>query len=289
MSIETLVTSDQQTAKLQQIWVECFRSVVGQVAGYPVAVVAAGEQECAAAQAAQNKSPVWMLFTAGKSLRGEMAILATEVEALFFAQLFVSEPFDPANAFDKDRRDAYEELIRQVLGQVATALKGVTNGEVEVKPSGSDAPNWPGSSRMGIRLESEKFQPVHLVLVATAELLQSLRPASPENTASAKKSEVRAPAAPELSATENTNLELLLDVKLEATIRFGQKQMLLREILELHPGTAVALDRQVDEPVELLVGGRMVAWGEVVIVDGNYGLRITEILSPQQRIESLGT
>jgi flagellar motor switch protein FliN/FliY len=81
---------------------------------------------------------------------------------------------------------------------------------------------------------------------------------------------------------------LLLEVRLDATIRFGQKQMLLREILELHPGTAIALDRQVQEPVELLVGGRVVAQGEVVIVDGNYGLRITEILSPQQRIESLG-
>lgn len=83
-------------------------------------------------------------------------------------------------------------------------------------------------------------------------------------------------------------MELLLDVRLDASIRFGQKRMLLRDILELHPGTAVALDRQVQEPVELLVGGHAVAQGEVVIVDGNYALRITEILSALQRIDSLG-
>jgi flagellar motor switch protein FliN/FliY len=82
---------------------------------------------------------------------------------------------------------------------------------------------------------------------------------------------------------------LLLDVALDATIRFGQKQMLLRDILDLHPGVAISLDRHLEEPVELLIGGRKVARGEVVIVDGNYGLRITEIVSPQQRIESLRT
>jgi flagellar motor switch protein FliN/FliY len=103
------------------------------------------------------------------------------------------------------------------------------------------------------------------------------------------KVEESAAPAPELSPPRSANLELLLDVKLDATIRFGQKQMLLREVLDLHPGIAVALDRQVEEPVELLVGGRTVARGEVVIVDGNYGLRITEILSPQHRIESLRT
>ena len=82
-------------------------------------------------------------------------------------------------------------------------------------------------------------------------------------------------------------MELLLDIKLSATIRFGQRRMLLREILEIHPGAAIELDRNVQDPVDLLVGGRVIARGEVVIVDGNYGLRILEIVSPQQRIALL--
>ncbi len=289
MSVETLVSADPQAAQLQRIWVECFRAVLGQIAGFPVTVEPATEQESAAAHAAPDKQPIWELFAASKALRGDMAILTTEAEALPLAQLLVSEPPDPSAAFDKDRRDAYEEFTRQVLGLVATGLKSVAGGEVELKPSGSEAPSWPGASCLGIRITGEKFQPIHLDLIATTELLQSLRPAPPEKAPAPKKAEAPAPEPPELSAARSSNLELLLDVKLDATIRFGRKQMLLREILELHPGSAVALDRQVEEPVELLIGGRMVAWGEVVIVDGNYGLRITEILTPQQRIETLRT
>jgi flagellar motor switch protein FliN/FliY len=230
-----------------------------------------------------------MIFSASKALKGEMAIQTDETGALPLAQILISEPPDPAVPFDKDHRDAYEELLRQVLGQVATGLKSVAGGEVEIKPVGSDAPDWPGAIRHGIRIAGEKFEPIHLTLVVSPELTKSLQLSAKPTQAAVPKVEESAAPAPELSPPRSANLELLLDVKLDATIRFGQKQMLLREVLDLHPGIAVALDRQVEEPVELLVGGRTVARGEVVIVDGNYGLRITEILSPQHRIESLRT
>lgn len=84
-----------------------------------------------------------------------------------------------------------------------------------------------------------------------------------------------------------SNLDLLLDVVLEATLRFGERQMLLREILELHPGSVVELNRRIQEPAELLVAGRVIAHGEVVIVDGSYGLRITDVAHPHQRLESV--
>ncbi|MGA8220407.1 MAG: FliM/FliN family flagellar motor switch protein [Candidatus Acidiferrales bacterium] len=84
-----------------------------------------------------------------------------------------------------------------------------------------------------------------------------------------------------------SNLDLLLDVVLEATLRFGERQMLLREILELHPGSVVELNRRIQEPAELLVAGRVIAHGEVVIVDGSYGLRITDVSHPHQRLESV--
>jgi flagellar motor switch protein FliN/FliY len=289
MSVETPISIDSPAALLQRIWVDCFRGVLGQVAGFPVAVEPESEEESAAAESSQDKPKVWVLFAASKALHGEMAILSTDTGALLLAQILMSEPPDPAVPFDKDRQDAYEELLRQVVGQIATSLKSAAGGEVEIKPSGSDAPVWPNASRAGIRITGEKFAPIRLVLVVTAELARSFRPpqeASPAAAPTAK----QAPASQSvLSAGRTSNLELLLDVTLAATIRFGQKQMLLREILELHPGVAITLDRHVEEPVELLVGGRMIARGEVVIVDGNYGLRITEIVSPQQRIESLRT
>ncbi len=75
-------------------------------------------------------------------------------------------------------------------------------------------------------------------------------------------------------------LDLLLDVQLEATIRFGEKQLLLRDILSARPGTVIELDRDLNQPADLLVAGRLIARGEVVVVDGNFGLRVTELANP---------
>ena len=70
---------------------------------------------------------------------------------------------------------------------------------------------------------------------------------------------------------------MLLDVELEATLRFGCREMPLGEILELGPGDVVQLDRHVSDPVDLIVGDKIVARGEVVLVNGNFGLRVTEV------------
>jgi flagellar motor switch protein FliN len=77
------------------------------------------------------------------------------------------------------------------------------------------------------------------------------------------------------------NLDLLLDVELAVTLRFGARSMLLREILELGTGAVVELDRRVEEPADLLLDGRLIARGEVVVVDGNYGLRVLEVILPR--------
>jgi len=92
-------------------------------------------------------------------------------------------------------------------------------------------------------------------------------------------------AAPEAARREN--LDLLLGIELGVMLRFGRRQATLREVLELAVGAVVELDREIQEPVELLLNGRVIARGEVVIVDGNYGLRVTEVASPRHRIDSL--
>ena len=76
------------------------------------------------------------------------------------------------------------------------------------------------------------------------------------------------------------NLKLVMDVELNVSLRFGQRQMPLRDVLELNNGSVIELDRMVDEPVELFLDGKLIARGEAVVVDGNYGLRITEIPQP---------
>ena len=76
------------------------------------------------------------------------------------------------------------------------------------------------------------------------------------------------------------NLKMVMDVELNVSLRFGQRQLPLRDVLELSSGSVVELDRMVDEPVELYLDGKLIARGEAVVVDGNYGLRVTEIPQP---------
>jgi flagellar motor switch protein FliN len=83
------------------------------------------------------------------------------------------------------------------------------------------------------------------------------------------------------------NLGLLMDVELGVMLQFGCRQATLREVLELAIGAVLELDREIQEPVDLLLNGRVVARGEVVVIDGNYGLRVTEVASARQRVDSL--
>ncbi|WP_371731889.1 flagellar motor switch protein FliN [Thermaerobacter sp. PB12/4term] len=82
-------------------------------------------------------------------------------------------------------------------------------------------------------------------------------------------------------------LDLLLDVPLQLTVELGQTQRTVRELLEMAPGTVVELDRLAGEPVDLLVNGRLIARGEVVVIDENFGIRITDIVSPGERLRRL--
>jgi flagellar motor switch protein FliN/FliY len=72
-----------------------------------------------------------------------------------------------------------------------------------------------------------------------------------------------------------------MDLELEVTLRFGGRNLLLKDVLELGPGSVLELDRQVQEPADLLLDGKMIARGEVVMVNGNYGLRVSEVFTSQ--------
>lgn len=83
------------------------------------------------------------------------------------------------------------------------------------------------------------------------------------------------------------NIDLLLDVKLPVSIELGRATLPISEILDWSQGSVIELDRLAGEPVDLLVNQRLVAKGEVVVVDEKFGLRITSLISPRERLESL--
>lgn len=92
---------------------------------------------------------------------------------------------------------------------------------------------------------------------------------------------------PRGSATAPPNLDMILDINLVVTARLGRVELPIQEILSLGPGSIIEVGHLVDEPVELLVNNKLIARGDVVVVDEKFGLRITEIVSTRERIQSL--
>ncbi|HZT43109.1 MAG TPA: flagellar motor switch protein FliN [Chthonomonadaceae bacterium] len=90
-----------------------------------------------------------------------------------------------------------------------------------------------------------------------------------------------------LDTTLPRGLELILDIPLEVTVELGRVRMLIKDVLALASGSIVELDKVAGEPVDLLVNGRLVAKGEVVVIEDNFGIRITEIVSPEDRVAGL--
>jgi flagellar motor switch protein FliN/FliY len=82
------------------------------------------------------------------------------------------------------------------------------------------------------------------------------------------------------AAPARGGLDLLHDVEMEVTAELGRTRMSVRELLSLQPGTVIELDRAAGGPADLLVNGRLIARGEVVVIDENFGIRITEIVPP---------
>jgi flagellar motor switch protein FliN/FliY len=86
---------------------------------------------------------------------------------------------------------------------------------------------------------------------------------------------------------QHHGIDLLLDVTLPISIELGRTAMSISDILGLGPGSVVELEKLAGEPVDLLVNNKLIARGEVVVVDENFGIRITSMISPQDRIKSL--
>ncbi len=258
-------------ANFVQTWAESLAQALGQIAGFAFPCVI--EDSPPADLAAAGAIDLWIAAVWSGGLRGEMSLRLPPDSALRLAQIFTSEPFTPGAEVTSDHAEAALELLRQIGGLVCSALKS-TWGEVQLSlDRAAGAPSWPASSTAWLRAGPPP-QPALIELQISAALAAALRaaPAAPAKVAAA------APPAPEPEAgTDNVKLELLMDVELSVTLRFGGRKLPLREVLDLIPGAVVDLDRQVDEPVDVILDGRVVARGEIVVLDGNYGVRVTEV------------
>ena len=85
----------------------------------------------------------------------------------------------------------------------------------------------------------------------------------------------------------DVNLDLVLDIPVDVSLRVGTTDISIRDLVSLVEGSVVALDTDAGEPMDVLVNGTLIAHGEIVVVDSNFGVRLTDVVSPTERIENL--
>ncbi|MDR3725789.1 MAG: FliM/FliN family flagellar motor switch protein [Terracidiphilus sp.] len=176
-----------------------------------------------------------------------------------------------------DQKAGWGELLREVADATAGELLAKTGRKCQVEKFEETAGENQVSGAFQLKSAGRAW-----TLLVHDQVKVSQPVASPEPVAKAA-----ADSAQSTPPGISPGVELLLDVELEVALRFGSREMSLGEVLDLGPGDVVQLDRNVADPVDLIVGDKIVARGEVVLVNGNFGLRVTEVAAPRKRLESI--
>lgn len=186
-----------------------------------------------------------------------------------------------------DQKAGWAELLREVAEAAVGELLATTGKKCRVdkfEPT-------PGESKVSRAFQLKAGDRAWTILVrdeVRAPLAEAkTEPAKPAGQGKSAEPARPAESAPQPPSFMSPGIELLLDVELDASLRFGCQEMPLGEILDLGPGDVVQLDRHVTDPVDLIVGDKIVARGEVVLINGNFGLRVTEVAAPRKRLESI--
>jgi flagellar motor switch protein FliN len=228
---------------------------------------------------------VHLPFRLSRGITGEAALLLPGGTGIGLARLLLGEA--PPQAVDgpaEGDEDALRELSNQTASSVATAL-----GECVGKPVGFEAPTarWVPEGGAGLSTGSGA-----VVLV----LDLSVGPVAGDGYLVLPRAGVVPPpvtqvAMPPLSETAprrgSNGLEMLLDISLPLTVELGRARMVIRDILHLAPGSVLELDKLAGEPVDIMINDRSIARGEVVVIDENFGVRLTSIVTPSERVVSL--
>jgi flagellar motor switch protein FliN len=228
---------------------------------------------------------------------GFAATLGGDVQGRFSVVLDGGVLETPLMGEGVDQKAGWKELLSEAAGAAAGDLLAATGKKCNVVSFEEIAAEAKITQAFQLRSNGRAWTVLvrDEVQEAVAEGSTKQPGAEPARPASAQ-----APVAPRAAVSDDLRaatpspgpglspgLELLLDVELEASLRFGSREMPLGEILDLGPGDVVELDRHVSDPVDLIVGDKIVARGEVVLVNGNFALRVTEVAAPRKRLESI--
>ncbi len=208
--------------------------------------------------------------------------------ALGVAKLLAGEGMEAAATIPgPDDTDALGELANQLASGLSTAL-----GEWLGHSVGFEGPGLQWLAEGGAALPAGTSEPVLALSVtlkgtsADAWLVVPWGAVSrvPPRTAA----EATLPPLQESPSRKNGHgMELLLDISLPVTVELGRTRMMIRDILHLTPGSVLELDKLAGEPVDILINEKSIARGEVVVIDENFGVRLTSIVTPSERVASL--
>lgn len=190
--------------------------------------------------------------------------------------------------------DTFREMLNQASSGAAAEASSRLGATVEasaVEEAAAPESGW------AVELHFEAAGQSHtLAIVGDVGMAKALNPPAVEQPAPEQPSAEEPAAAPPVAqppapagptAPPNDPLELIREVSMELAVSFGDTTMPLADVLELASGAIIELNRSVSDPVEVLVNDSVIARGDVVVVDGNYGVRITEIVSRRDRVRSL--
>jgi len=194
-----------------------------------------------------------------------------------------------------EARNTWFEILGQSLSAMARSIGSMVGREVTCEPGVERAPDpeireW---ASVSVKFADTALAP--LLVALSAKLVTAIAtPPAPEPEGHEKTPARRPepetsqdPDPAELSPAHSRTMDLLLDVDLPVSISFGKAQLPMKDVLKLTTGSIVELNRAANDPVEVLVNHCLIARGEVVVVEGNYGVRIQEIVSRRDRLRSL--
>jgi flagellar motor switch protein FliN/FliY len=256
-----------------------------------------------------------------KDIIGKMSFAMSKQEVATLSDLMLMG--SGHTDYSDDHKDAICEIINQITGSCITVMDSQLHvlldfGQATVHDF-SGVNDFKGGAVATVLVKIEEFPDQKILIILDDSLLSGIRTKVSKtvtgfdtNLASLGLSTASVPNAPAAGAgggggvqlaappafapqsgggafgsTGNKALDLLMDIELPIVIELGRSQMSLKRILELGPGAIVEMDRLAGEPVDILINGKVVARGEVVVVDENFGVRILSLVSPEERLKLL--
>ncbi|GAA8926713.1 flagellar motor switch protein FliY [Helicobacter pylori] len=239
-----------------------------------------------------------VMLSAIEKEESSIELLAPVVLVTALSDLMLGGEGASKEEMDNDDLDAFKEMASNIFGAIATSLKSqellpklnFTTINAEIAKELPKKEDYAKAVVFSFKMEALKES--QIILLTTAAFERQFEKTHKEEKEETIKSATEATEEVKthdasLENIEIRNISMLLDVKLNVKVRIGQKKMILKDVVSMDIGSVVELDQLVNDPLEILVDDKVIAKGEVVIVDGNFGIQITDIGTKKERLEQL--